>query len=97
MCPSDDIQSSVDRQIRSSASQILMVLSNEPEITYSFNKVIVSVKCDLFSLLVLTFLPSDMDRQVTASLWPDRVPVHVPCSTDHTCKVKLTSHESYAT
>ena len=33
VCPSDDIQSSVDRQRPTSASQILMVLSRDPEIT----------------------------------------------------------------
>ena len=33
VCPSDDIQSSVDRQRPTPASQILMVLSSDPEIT----------------------------------------------------------------
>ena len=33
VCPSDDIQSRVDRQRPTSASQILIVLSSDPDIT----------------------------------------------------------------
>ena len=41
----------------------------------------------LMNSQLLTFLPSDMERHVTASLCPERVPVHVPNSTDHTLMV----------